>query len=97
MLEIENRHASSLISLYGGHVLSFLPAGEEEVLFLSAASSFREGAPIRGGIPICWPWFGAHASDPQKPLHGFARLSQWQDGRNRHNSGRRDTDIARPH
>lgn len=77
MLEILNDQATALISLYGGQVLSYRPAGEEELLFLSARSYFEPGQAIRGGVPLCWPWFGAHPFDSGKPNHGFARLSTW--------------------
>lgn len=77
-LRIHNAHADALISLYGGHVMEYRPHGEAPVLWMSGKSRFEAGAPIRGGIPICWPWFGKHAEDPdQKPFHGFARLSLW--------------------
>lgn len=62
---------------YGGHVLSYQPAGQAPVLFLSQASSYVPGKPIRGGIPVCWPWFGPHPGDPALPMHGFARLLFW--------------------
>ncbi len=48
-----------------------------EVPYLSDTSSFRDGAAIRGGVPICFPWFGPHPSDPQAPAHGPARLHDW--------------------
>lgn len=65
------------VCLYGAHVLSYRPAGKAEVFWMSSASEFEEGKPIRGGIPVCFPWFGPHASDPQKPQHGFARIQLW--------------------
>ena len=40
-------------------------------------SYFREDRAIRGGVPICFPWFGPHPSDPTAPAHGFARLADW--------------------
>jgi glucose-6-phosphate 1-epimerase len=66
------------VSLYGAHVLSYRPSGKEEVLWMSEKSEFAEGKAIRGGIPVCFPWFGKHASDPKKPQHGFARLTMWR-------------------
>lgn len=62
---------------YGGHVLSYQPSGQAPVLFLSRASSYVPGKPIRGGIPVCWPWFGPNTDDPALPAHGFARLMFW--------------------
>ena len=76
-LEIINSSAKALISLYGAHVLSFIPVGEEEVLMLSENSNFTYGKAIRGGIPVCWPWFSAHPVNPALPSHGFARIHGW--------------------
>jgi len=64
--------------LQGAHVLHFQPRGQQPVLWASRHSFFAPGRPIRGGIPVCWPWFGAHPSDPAKPGHGFARTSAWE-------------------
>ncbi len=75
---ITNEFAGALVSIYGAHVLSYRPKGQEEVLWMSSQSTFEEGNPIRGGIPVCFPWFGPHVSDPQKPQHGFARLQMWK-------------------
>lgn len=74
---IENVHASAVISIYGGQILSFEPDDEEPVLWRSRFSHYEEGKAIRGGIPIIWPWFGAHPTDSSKPSHGFARHMKW--------------------
>lgn len=66
------------IYLHGAHVTSWKPAGAEEVLFLSTQSRFENGRAIRGGIPICFPWFGGKPDDPKAPAHGFARTKAWQ-------------------
>jgi D-hexose-6-phosphate mutarotase len=58
--------------------MSFQPRDGHPVLWVSARSRYQLGAPIRGGIPICWPWFGPHPHDPAKPAHGFARISTWE-------------------
>ncbi len=63
--------------LHGAHVTSWKPAGAEEVLFLSSRSQWHEGIAIRGGIPICFPWFRAKADDPKAPAHGFVRTKAW--------------------
>jgi D-hexose-6-phosphate mutarotase len=65
------------VYLHGAHVTHFAKAGEPPVLFLSAKSSFEGGKPIRGGVPICFPWFGPRAGHPDSPMHGFARLVEW--------------------
>jgi D-hexose-6-phosphate mutarotase len=74
---ISNNFATAIISLYGAQILSFRPLHQEDLLWVSEKSLYQSGKAIRGGIPICWPWFGAHPSAPDKQSHGFARLSDW--------------------
>lgn len=76
ILSCANRYGSCEVSLYGGHVLSYRPTGHGPVLFLSKKSYYEPGKAIRGGIPVCWPWFGP-AADKALPIHGFARICQW--------------------
>ena len=66
------------IYLHGAHVTSWKPAGADEVVFLSPHSLWQEGKAIRGGIPICFPWFGDKSGDPHAPAHGFVRSKSWQ-------------------
>jgi glucose-6-phosphate 1-epimerase len=62
----------------GAHVTAWHPASASEpVLWMSGSTYFEMGKPLRGGVPICFPWFGAHASDAKAPGHGFARLRDW--------------------
>lgn len=77
MLSIKNQHAAAELSLYGAQLLSFTPAGQKDVLWMSEKSLFAEGKAIRGGIPLCFPWFGPHLTDKEKPQHGFGRLQNW--------------------
>ena len=77
LLTVKTPLASAKISLYGGHVLAFTPAGEKPVLWMSGKSNFTAGKAIRGGVPVCWPWFGPGA-EPGVPAHGFARISMWK-------------------
>lgn len=76
-VHLENNGSTAFISLYGAHVMHYNPKGEKDILWNSETSFFEQGKPIRGGIPVCWPWFGPHESDSSKPMHGFARLSVW--------------------
>lgn len=76
-LNITNKYADAKISLYGAHMMSFRPRNSEEILWMSPKSNFQIGQPIRGGIPVCFPWFGPHISDLAKPQHGFGRLMYW--------------------
>ncbi len=63
--------------LHGAQVTSWKPAHAEEVLFVSKQAQWHEGIAIRGGIPICFPWFRAKADDPKAPAHGFVRTKAW--------------------
>jgi glucose-6-phosphate 1-epimerase len=78
VIEIQNSSASSRISLQGAQVLSWEPKGEDEVIWVSTDASFALGKSVRGGIPICWPWFGPHEKNAAFPAHGFARTTLWQ-------------------
>ncbi|RKZ52063.1 MAG: D-hexose-6-phosphate mutarotase [Candidatus Parabeggiatoa sp. nov. 3] len=78
VIDIKNDYAQSIISLKGGQVMTFRPHHDPNpVLWLSGLASLNPNKPIRGGIPVCWPWFGHHLSDPNKPAHGFARTIVW--------------------
>jgi len=70
--------ATAEIYLHGAHLTSWRPAAASEVIFLSEQSLWKEGHAIRGGIPICFPWFRSKADDPEAPVHGFVRTKAWQ-------------------
>lgn len=80
-LLIENALGSARISLFGGQVLSFCPKHDgRERLFLSSKALLDGSKSIRGGIPLCWPWFGAYqgpAATTPMPAHGYARTRRW--------------------
>jgi len=77
-VQLRNPFAAATVALHGGHVMSYIPHGESDLLWMSKRSNFAADKPIRGGIPVCWPWFGAHPTDPAMPAHGFARLRDWE-------------------
>jgi len=77
-VDISSPLAQGEMYLHGAHVTSWRPAGSEEVLFLSTKSRWEEGQAIRGGIPICFPWFRGKADDLHAPAHGFVRTRTWQ-------------------
>jgi len=79
-IKINNQYASAVISLYGGQVLSYTPHEADELLFLSDKAFYEAGKAIKGGVPICWPWFGADPEGKGRPAHGFARNSLWELG-----------------
>lgn len=74
VLQIRHPKAEAAISLHGGHLIQFKPAGEKDLIWISENAEFNPEKAIRGGVPVCWPWFGRIAT----PAHGFARTSQWQ-------------------
>lgn len=76
-ITVSNKFADADICLYGAHVLTFTPVNRMDLLWVSAESEFEEGKAIRGGIPVCFPWFGPHKTDSSKPQHGFGRLMYW--------------------
>ena len=77
--DITNTHGTASLCLQGGHLLSWQPASTEQpVVWMSSATKFATGASIRGGIPVCWPWFGAHGVESSFPAHGFVRTQPWQ-------------------
>jgi len=77
-VQITSPVASAEIYLHGAQLTSWRPAGSEEVIFLSEQSRWEERRAIRGGIPVCFPWFRAKADDAKAPAHGFARTRIWQ-------------------
>ena len=70
--------ADAHVYLHGAHVTHYQPRGQQAVLFMSTHSNFERGKPIRGGVPLIFPWFGPWADDPSAPMHGFARLVGWR-------------------
>jgi glucose-6-phosphate 1-epimerase len=69
--------AQAEIFLQGAHLARFdVPSGQ--VVFLSGQSHFKSGKPIRGGVPLIFPWFGPRKDDANLPAHGFGRTMEWQ-------------------
>lgn len=73
IVHIQHPKAEAAISLFGGHVISFKPQGGQELIWTSEGAIFDGKTPLRGGIPVCWPWFARIA----EPAHGFCRTSEW--------------------
>lgn len=78
MATISNKYADATVSLYGAQILNYNPSKNVEILWMSPYSSFEKGKAIRGGIPVCFPWFGQHLTNKELPQHGFARLMDWE-------------------
>jgi D-hexose-6-phosphate mutarotase len=73
-INITTGRSTAEIYLHGAHLTGFQKNGEPPLLFMSGKSWFAPGKPIRGGVPICFPWFGPRAGDV---MHGFARITEW--------------------
>lgn len=73
-LVIDRDACRAELFLHGATLTGWAPRGEDEVLFTSPTSLYRADKPIRGGVPICFPWFGPR---PGAAQHGFARTSKW--------------------
>lgn len=80
ILVIDHPTASGRIALNGAHVMEWTPAGKKPVLYMSPQAMLEPGKAIRGGIPVCWPWFGDHPTESGKPAHGFVRNQIWRLG-----------------
>ena len=79
MIQINSAKASALISIYAGQVLSYKPVNESaDLMFLSEKAYYQAGKAIKGGSPICWPWFGPDPEEMGRPGHGFVRNRLWK-------------------
>jgi D-hexose-6-phosphate mutarotase len=76
LLHIENKYSKAILAPQGAHLISWLPVDTCEILYLSPKAKFENGVAIRGGIPICWPWFGNNREN--LPAHGYARTSSFE-------------------
>jgi D-hexose-6-phosphate mutarotase len=74
MLEVSTEWSTAEVYLHGAHVTHFKKRDEAPLLFLSQCSRFSDKDPIRGGVPVIFPWFGPREGMGQ---HGFARLKEW--------------------
>lgn len=72
----------------GAHLAEW-HVGDSAVIWVSQQTEYAEGRAIRGGVPICWPWFGPGRSGDLRPGHGFARVAPWQLVRDRSVEGQR--------
>lgn len=78
MIEVANDFASAKLTTHGGCVLSYKPTDSaQDLLWVSPTALYNGKKPVRGGVPVCWPWFGPHASEADLPAHGFVRNAVW--------------------
>lgn len=86
-LRVRHPQATALIALQGAQLLEYTPTGSRPVIWLSETAEFKGGQSVRGGIPVCWPWFGDLRRNPvdvqtciaqqQTPAHGWVRNLPW--------------------
>jgi glucose-6-phosphate 1-epimerase len=92
-IEIKNEEAEAKIALQGGHIFHYKTDNNKPLLWLSKSAIFKEEKAIRGGIPICFPWFGPHATDSSFPQHGFARTALWEVVRTKEESNSTEIEL----
>ena len=72
-IHLDKPRCRARLTSHGAHLCEWTPAGQSSpVVFLSPRAVFARDKAIRGGVPVCFPWFGPHPTDPNKPQHGFA-------------------------
>jgi len=84
-IRIATEAAEATLYLMGAHLTQWTPAGNSPVLYMSPKAVFKQGTPIRGGVPVLFPWFGPRwngeefdaANGTKSPMHGFARTQVW--------------------
>jgi len=94
-VRVATESATGLVYLQGAHVAAWQPAGQEPVIYMSENAVYAPGKALRGGVPICFPWFGAHSEHPEYPAHGFARTRNFEyRGARRDSSGRTELEFS---
>lgn len=78
VVSIRTGQCTCEIALQGAQVISWRPTGHDDLLWCAALPPAGSGRAIRGGVPVCWPWFGPHANDPTQPQHGLVRTRPWR-------------------
>ncbi len=77
IIEVDNALGNARILLQGAQVVHWAPTAAKPVIWTSEAAKYTPGKSLRGGVPVCWPWFGPHATNAEFPAHGFARTRDW--------------------
>ena len=102
-VRVHTSEASGLVFLQGAHIAEWVPAGQSPVIWMSEQAIYEAGKALRGGVPICFPWFGANAEHKDFPAHGFARTKEFKylgarlaDGRAELEFGLEDDDATYP-
>ena len=77
-LTVTSDQATAELYFHGAHLTAFQPRGAKPLLFMSEKSNYVDGKPIRGGVPVIFPWFGPKAGSPESPMHGLVRTRSWE-------------------
>lgn len=77
VLELATPAGAAVIALHGATIISYVPTGARDLLWLSPKAAATPGKAIRGGVPLCGPWFGPHAHVASAPMHGLMRITRW--------------------
>lgn len=78
LILVETELCHAVIAIQGAHVIEFTPKQQSPLLWVSPKVEYKSGKAIRGGVPICFPWFGENQLDKTQPSHGFVRNRDWQ-------------------
>uniref|UniRef100_UPI00106CE8AB aldose epimerase family protein n=1 Tax=Pseudomonas aeruginosa TaxID=287 RepID=UPI00106CE8AB len=78
LLLIDHPLCQAVFSRQGAQLLHFQPQGERPLLWCASEWPALSSAPVRGGIPVCWPWFGSHPNGSEWPQQGWARQREWR-------------------
>lgn len=78
LIQVSSPLCQAVIALQGAQILEFKNSAGTPLLWLSPQCRFNPGSALRGGIPLCLPWFGPHPTDANKPQHGYARTRNWE-------------------
>ena len=78
MVELANAYGSATLTPFGATLLSYIPQDGGEVIWVSGTARYDGAKPVRGGVPVCWPWFGPHPDDAGHKAHGVARYVTWE-------------------
>jgi len=94
-VRVSNESASGLVYLQGAHLAAWQPTGHGPVIWVSENAVYGAGKALRGGVPICFPWFGPHAEHKELPAHGFARTRAFEyRGARLDSSGRTELEFV---
>ncbi|WP_404341829.1 D-hexose-6-phosphate mutarotase [Pseudoalteromonas mariniglutinosa] len=94
-INVSNKLCTAKIYLQGAQLTEFTPTDKKPLIWVSNEEDYQQGKSIRGGIPICWPWFGVNPN-PDWPIHGIARTSLWRAEEVKEQDGQISVSLSLP-